>query len=90
MVAHGIHSHQKFVNMKNLLFTGWHFARILRMTLALAIAVQGILQHDFPVILIGFLLAASALFNIGCCGPAGCAINTKSIKTDKPVEFEEL
>lgn len=89
-VDHGFHSHLKLVNMKQVLFTGWHFARILRMALALAIAVQGIVQHDFPVILIGFLLAATALFNIGCCGPSGCSVPTRSVKLEEKVEFEEL
>ncbi len=76
--------------MKSLL-QGWHFMRILRVLLGVIIVVQGVTAKDMSFILIGALLAAMGVFNIGC-GPAGCGVtyknNTKS--NNSAVEFEEV
>lgn len=76
--------------MKTLL-QGWHFMRILRVLLGVIIIIQGITAKDSSFILIGLLLAAMGVFNIGC-GPAGCGVPHKSSNPSQngEVEFEEV
>lgn len=77
--------------MKTLL-QGWHFARILRLILGVIIIVQGVILHETAYALMGGLLSLMAVVNVGCCGPAGCSVPTKSKSqsTSQPIEFEEM
>ena len=74
--------------MKAIL-NGWNFIRLLRLVLGVAILVQGIVAKDTTTILLGAAFGGMGLANIGCCGPNGCAVNTRSVKTTK-IEYEEL
>ena len=55
----------------------WNLMRILRLVLGLVILIQGIGSKDPVSIVLGIGLGATALANIGCCGPAGCSINRR-------------
>lgn len=76
--------------MKTIL-QGWHFMRILRLVLAIVILAQGVIARDTVSIVIGAVFGAMAVANIGCCGPAGCAVNPRSTKNrTEEVQFEEV
>lgn len=70
----------------------WHFMRILRVVLSVAILIQAWYAKDGTTAVIGFLLLAMGLFNIGCCGPAGCYTPIKKEKKVSPNEqvYEEV
>ncbi len=66
--------------------------RIIRLILALAIIVQSWYMRDSTTAILGIILLASAVFNIGCCGPAGCSTSLSSSKTakGKNTAYEEV
>ena len=67
------------IKMK-VLTSNWHIMRIIRLILALAIIVQSWYMKDTTTAMLGLLLLASAVFNVGCCGPSGCATSIHSSK----------
>ncbi|HEY8690359.1 MAG TPA: hypothetical protein VIM07_14070 [Chitinophagaceae bacterium] len=70
---------------------GWNFMRIIRLLLGLGIFIQGIITKDITSIVLGIVFVAMPVFNIGCCGSNGCAVNTNpSIKNKNEIEYEEL
>lgn len=77
--------------MTNLL-NGWNFMRIIRLIFGAGALVQGIPAQNNILIAIGALLLLQGIFNMGCCGPAGCATRPAVKKGDatKEVEFEEV
>lgn len=66
--------------------------RIIRLILALAIIVQSWYMKDTTTAVLGIVLLASAAFNIGCCGPAGCSTSLSSSKKSeaKNTVYEEV
>lgn len=71
--------------IKQLVFTGWHPMRWLRLAIGIFAIVEAIRTHDTLIgILAGFLIL-TALTNIGCCG-ASCALpqNRNGGEEDKP------
>jgi hypothetical protein len=40
--------------------------------------------------LLGAFLLFTAIVNVGCCGGAGCTINSKAGKDNKKVAYEEV
>jgi hypothetical protein len=62
--------------MKKLLLN-WSFMRVIRMSLALLILAQSIIQGDWTLGVIAGILLLTALLNVGCCGPAGCTVPPK-------------
>lgn len=69
----------------------WNFMRVIRLLLGLGILINGIVTKDVTSIVIGIVFAAMPVFNIGCCGTNGCAVNTNpSIKNKNQIEYEEL
>ncbi|MBS1628760.1 MAG: hypothetical protein JST27_01765 [Bacteroidetes bacterium] len=58
--------------MKYRILQGWHLMRFLRLAAGLAIVAQGIYTHDWIFIILGGLFSLLPLFNVGCCGTAGC------------------
>jgi hypothetical protein len=76
--------------MKTIL-QGWHFTRILRLVLALAILLQGIIAKDSIAIILGIALGGMAVANIGCCGAGGCAVNQNSTNNKtEDIQYEEV
>lgn len=66
--------------------------RWLRLGLGIAIIVQSIMAHDATAAIIGGLLAGMAIFNVGCCGTAGCSVPQKRQvgATTNETVFEEI
>jgi hypothetical protein len=76
--------------MKTIL-QGWHFTRILRLVLAVAILLQGIIAKDSIAIILGIALGGMAVANIGCCGVGGCAVNHNSTNNKtEDIQYEEV
>lgn len=77
--------------MKTIL-QGWNFMRVLRLTLGIIIAIQGIFARETMTIILGLLFAGMAVTNIGCCGANGCAVNPgRSIKNKtEEISYEEV
>lgn len=72
--------------------SNWHLMRVLRVVLAVAILVQSWYAKDSTTAVIGLMLLAMGLFNIGCCGPGGCYTPLKSkkpVSSNEPV-YEEV
>ena len=52
--------------MKQLLFTNWHFMRILRVALAIFLFVQAYETQQWFFIAFGIFFLAQGIFNLGC------------------------
>jgi hypothetical protein len=78
--------------VKQMLFTGWHLMRWLRLGLGIFISVQAIQNYDpFSGFIAAFFLF-QAVTNTGCCGANGCAVPVSKDLPEKTVdpEFEEI
>lgn len=74
------------------LLTGWNIMRIIRLIFGSGALVQGIPAQNNVLIIMGALLLVQGIFNVGCCGAAGCATTspTKKAYPVKDVTFEEV
>lgn len=72
--------------------SGWSFMRLLRLTLGIAIIVQGAMVKDWLFIALGALFTLMPIFNIGCCGASSCNTNyqNNNAKTVDEISFEEI
>ena len=79
------------IKMKNALLHNWHIFRLLRLTLGIAIIIQGAMGKDWLFILAGILFTLLALFNTGCCATGGCyPAAKKTTSTPKDISYEEV
>jgi hypothetical protein len=77
--------------MKQILYSNWTFMRFLRLGLGLAVFVQAIAANEIGFAIAGILFMAMPLFNIGCCGTAGCTIpSQKEPAANKDITYEEV
>lgn len=76
--------------MMKAILNNWSVMRGLRLVIGVIIFVQSIIQKDITLGIIAGFLLVTAIANIGCCGSNGCAVNFKSSKKEKEVEYEEL
>ena len=77
--------------MKQTLLSNWNFMRLLRLGMGIAILVQGIILKDVLLAFAGIIFTAMPVFNVGCCGAAGCATPLKkSHDTTKEIGYEEV
>ncbi|MBK8699392.1 MAG: hypothetical protein IPN29_07530 [Saprospiraceae bacterium] len=58
--------------MKERIFTGWHFMRLLYLIIGLAIVGQGIVEKEWLGIFLGGYFTSMAVFAFGCLG-GNCA-----------------
>ncbi|HRG57611.1 MAG TPA: hypothetical protein PK323_01565 [Bacteroidia bacterium] len=77
---------------KEILFSGWHFMRFLRLGIGIFIAIQAIQFRDALSGIIAALFLFQAFTNTGCCGVNGCVTNPNDVvkKKTQEVEFEEI
>ena len=75
--------------MKRLL-NGWNVFRWLRLLLGGGAAVQGITERGNFLLVAGIIIVASAVFDVGCCGSAGCAVSASGKESVKEIEYEEV
>lgn len=77
--------------MKEVILRNWNFMRFVRLGLGLAILLQSVLAKDWATGILGFMFAAMAVFNFGCCGTAGCYTPTKkTVDNPKEISYEEV
>lgn len=77
--------------MKQVIFSNWNFMRFLRLGLGIAIIVQSVMAGNWTMGILGLLFTAMPVFNIGCCGTAGCNVPTKKTSdTTKEISYEEV
>ncbi|BFG70970.1 hypothetical protein KACHI17_18510 [Sediminibacterium sp. KACHI17] len=75
-----------------VLTSNWHMMRIIRLILAMAIVVQSWYMRDSTTAVLGVVLLASAVFNVGCCGAGGCSKSFHPVKksSEKDPVYEEV
>lgn len=77
--------------MKQSILNDWNILRFMRLIIGVAIVVQGIIYKDVLFGIVGILIAGMAVFNIGCCGKAGCNIPKKrTTQPPKDITYEDL
>ena len=77
--------------MKQRILSNWNFMRFLRLGLGIYIIVQSTLEGNWTMGVLGLLFTAMPVFNIGCCGTAGCTTPVrKSSETTKDIRYEEV
>jgi hypothetical protein len=77
--------------MKQQLLTNWTLMRFLRLTIGIAILVQAVMVKDILFAFAGIIFTAMPVFNVGCCGTAGCAAPpSKKQNTTKEIPYEEV
>ena len=59
--------------MKQIILSNWTLMRFLRLVMGIAILVQAVIAKDILFAFAGIVFTAMPVFNIGCCGTAGCA-----------------
>ena len=59
--------------MKELLFTNWHIARLIRVAFAIFLFVQAYQTHQWFFIAFGLFFLVQGIFNMGCQNNS-CAI----------------
>ena len=77
--------------IKQMIFSDWHFVRIIRLVFGIFMAVNAIMMHDGLAGLIAAIFLFQAFTNTGCCG-AGCSVpitRNNGNKTEEAV-FEEI
>ena len=73
----------------NRILSNWNIIRGFRFVIGLAALIQGIVQKDLVMGLLGSVLLFTALANVGCCGAASCPVDIKENKNRK-INYEEL
>ena len=77
--------------MKQVILSNWTLMRFLRLGIGIAILVQAVIAKDTLFAFAGILFTAMPVFNIGCCGTAGCAVPSKKEPgTTKDITYEEV
>jgi hypothetical protein len=77
--------------MKQAILSNWNFMRFLRLGIGIAIIIQSIMASNWTMGILGLLFTTMPIFNIGCCGTAGCATPVKKTsETAKDITYEEV
>ena len=74
------------------LLRGWNVMRVLRLTIGIMAVIQAYQQGSWPLAIAGFFVMILAIANLGCCGVAGCSVNSFHNKENSKNEitYEEL
>jgi hypothetical protein len=77
--------------MKQTILSNWTLMRFLRLAMGIAILVQAVMAKDMLFAFAGIIFTAMPVFNVGCCGTAGCAAPApKKQETTKEITYEEV
>jgi hypothetical protein len=77
--------------MKQAILSNWTLMRFLRLAMGIAILVQSVIAKDMLFAFAGIVFTAMPVFNVGCCGTAGCAAPPKkNLDTTKDISYEEV
>ncbi len=61
----------------------WHFARILRVLIAVMLFGIAIYEHNYFFGVFGVIMLYQAVMNIGCWGQSTCAINREIVENQE-------
>lgn len=82
--------------MKERIFTGWTFQRVIFSILGIVILIQSIVDKQWFGIAFGIYLASMGLFAMGCTG-GNCYVVNRNLNSDKKTmttkadtEYEEV
>lgn len=67
--------------------------RILRAAVAIWAILEFTKTNDWMILTLGGFFAFQAIFDVGCCGSAGCATGPKTMKQEvatEEIEYEEV
>ena len=80
------------IKIKQMLFTGWHFMRGLRLVLGIIIAIQAIQMRDAMSGFIAAFFLFQAIANVGCCGVNNCIVPepNRIAEEIEDIEFSEV
>jgi hypothetical protein len=82
--------------MMTTILSNWHFMRILRAVIAIWAIAEAWRTSEWLLLFPGGIFALQAIFDIGCCGAAGCAapprrsIGNSTEKDAEIVALEEV
>ncbi len=77
--------------MKQTILSNWTLMRFLRLAMGIAILVQAVIAKDMLFAFAGIIFTVMPVFNIGCCGTAGCAAPSKKNQdATKDIIYEEV
>lgn len=62
--------------MRNNVFKGWNFTRVLYTLIGLVLLTHAIIDYTFFGILLGLYISAMGIFAFGCAA-GNCSMNTK-------------
>ncbi|MBS1747788.1 MAG: hypothetical protein JST21_16610 [Bacteroidetes bacterium] len=68
--------------IKQLIFTGWSFRRLLYLVMGILLTVQAFREHDPIVGMLAAFILLMAIGNLGCCGPLGCQLLSNKNKSE--------
>jgi hypothetical protein len=81
------------------LLKNWHFMRLLRAGIAIWVFAEFWRTSDWILLAMGSFFAVQAIFDVGCCGAAGCAPQQRATVTppgnqanhpEEEIIFEEV
>jgi hypothetical protein len=77
--------------IRQMIFSGWHFMRILRLVFGVFMAANAIMLHDTLAGMIASIFLFQAFTNTGCCS-ASCAVPIAGNNSHRKSEavFEEI
>lgn len=78
--------------IKQILFTGWHFMRWLRLAFGVFFIIQAIEMHDILIGAVGGFFLFTAITNTGCCGAGSCTVPIRKSRKEniEEVSYEEI
>lgn len=81
--------------MRNTILSGWNFIRLFRLFIGVSALAAFYSEHDSFMGILGLIVTAQAVFNVGCCGSTGCSTkpfdDSKDNASDKiEISFEEI
>lgn len=79
-------------SIRHNFLTGWQFMRWFRLVFGILITIQAVYSQDLFSGIIGSFFLFQAVTNTGCCGAAGCSVNTmgSGSEKEKEVVFTEV
>lgn len=75
---------------QQILFSGWHFMRLVRLVFGTFFLVCSIVWMDMVLALAALVLLFQALTTIGCCSAKSCFSVTSRNKQSDDIAFEEV
>ncbi len=78
------------------LLSNWHFMRLFRAGIAIWAFEEVWRTGEIMLLFLGGIFALQAIFDVGCCGSAGCAApqqktyTTSSGEATEEVAYEEI